>query len=171
MTADPVAAILVAAGRSRRMGHDKLWTDFWGRPTWRWSLDTLLACRAVSRVAIAVAPDAIEYFRAALPAGAGDRCLVVAGGEARADSVIAGLLALTEAGHSDETIVLVHDAARPALTVELVEAVAAAAAPKRGRSCRWSRSSIRSSGCVAGGWSHRSSARRSPRRRRRRPRA
>ena len=42
-TTSPFAAILVAAGSSRRMGADKLWTDFWGRPTWRWGLDVLLA--------------------------------------------------------------------------------------------------------------------------------
>ena len=38
----PVAAILVAAGQSRRFGGDKLWIDMWGRPVWRWGLDTLL---------------------------------------------------------------------------------------------------------------------------------
>lgn len=121
------AAILVAAGRSRRMGSDKLWTDFWGRPTWRWSLDVLLASPGLERVALAVSPDAIDEFRAALPETAADRVIVVAGGEARADSVIAGLWALTGAGYGDDTLVLVHDAARPAVTVELVEAVADAA--------------------------------------------
>ena len=54
--------------------------------------------------------------------------MIVAGGEARADSVIAGLWALTGAGHDDATLVLVHDAARPAVSVELVEAIVAAAA-------------------------------------------
>ncbi len=126
-TAVPFAAILVAAGRSRRMGSDKLWTDFWGRPTWRWSLDVLLASDGILRVAITVPADSIERFSAALPAGAADRCLVVAGGDVRADSVIAGLWALTGAGHGDETLVLVHDAARPAVTTELVVAIAAAA--------------------------------------------
>jgi len=123
------AAILVAAGRSRRMGDDdKLWIDFWGRPTWRWSLDALLATPGLIRVAITVPADAAERFAATLPVGSDDRCLVVAGGEARADSVIAGIWALTGAGHDDETLVLVHDAARPAVTVSLVSAVASAAA-------------------------------------------
>jgi len=123
------AAILVAAGRSRRMGDDdKLWIDFWGRPTWRWSLDVLLATPGLTRVAITVPADAAERFAARLPGGPSERCLVVAGGEARADSVIAGIWALTGAGHDDETLVLVHDAARPAVTVSLVSAIAAAAA-------------------------------------------
>lgn len=123
----PFTAILVAAGRSSRMGSDKLWTDLWGRPAWRWSLDALLAAPGLVRIAISVAPDAIDRFRAAVPEGVGDRCLVVAGGEGRADSVIAGIWALSGAGHGDDTVVLVHDAARPGVTTALVSAVAAAA--------------------------------------------
>jgi 2-C-methyl-D-erythritol 4-phosphate cytidylyltransferase / 2-C-methyl-D-erythritol 2,4-cyclodiphosphate synthase len=120
-------AILVAAGRSSRMGSDKLWIDLWGRPTWRWSLDTLLSVPGLVRLAVAVPADAVDRYTAALPEAERDRCLVVPGGEARADSVIAGIWALTRAGHDDETIVLVHDAARPGLTPELVTAVAEAA--------------------------------------------
>ena len=123
----PYTAILVAAGRSSRMGSDKLWADLWGRPTWRWSLDVLLQADALQRVAIAVPADALGRFRDGLPAN-DDRCLVIPGGDARADSVIAGLWALTGAGHDDETLVLVHDAARPALTPELVRSVAEAVA-------------------------------------------
>ncbi|MDQ3691396.1 MAG: 2-C-methyl-D-erythritol 2,4-cyclodiphosphate synthase [Chloroflexota bacterium] len=127
------AAILVAAGSSRRMGTDKLWTDLWGRPTWRWGLDVLLASPGLIRIAVVVPADAVERFREALPPGGDDRCLIVPGGAARADSVIAGLWALTGAGHADETLVLVHDAARPALTVGLVGSIAAAAAEGGGR--------------------------------------
>lgn len=127
----PFTAILVAAGRSSRMGTDKLWADLWGRPAWRWSLDALLATPGLVRVAITVGPDAVDRFREALPAGAADRCLVIPGGDVRADSVIAGLWALTGAGHDDETLVLVHDAARPAVEPALIEAVAAAAAGVR----------------------------------------
>ena len=119
------AAILVAAGRSTRMGSDKLWEDLWGRPTWRWSLDVLLTDADLANVAIAVPADAVERFTGALPPGEA-RCLVVPGGDSRPDSVIAGLWALTGAGHADDTLVLVHDAARPAVTPELVAAVVAA---------------------------------------------
>jgi 2-C-methyl-D-erythritol 4-phosphate cytidylyltransferase / 2-C-methyl-D-erythritol 2,4-cyclodiphosphate synthase len=116
------AAILVAAGRSTRMGSDKLWEDLWGRPTWRWSLDVLLADPDLASVAIAVPADSVDRFVAALPPGDA-RCLVIPGGDSRPDSVIAGLWALTGAGHDDETLVLVHDAARPAVTPELAAGI------------------------------------------------
>lgn len=127
---DPLAAVLVAAGRSRRMGVDKLWIDFWGRPAWRWSLDSLLSLSALTRVAVVVAEDRLDDFSSALPSP--DRCLVLPGGEERADSVLAGLRALTEAGADDRTLVLVHDAARPAASTELVERIVAAAPPHGG---------------------------------------
>jgi 2-C-methyl-D-erythritol 4-phosphate cytidylyltransferase / 2-C-methyl-D-erythritol 2,4-cyclodiphosphate synthase len=122
-----VAAILVAAGRSSRMGSDKLWADLWGRPAWRWSLDTLLAVDEIDRVALVVPADGAERFSAALPQQRGDRVVVVLGGDARADSVISGIWALTRAGHDDETLLLVHDAARPGLTTDLVTTVIEAA--------------------------------------------
>lgn len=121
-------AVLVAAGRSTRMGTDKLWADMWGRPAWRWALDALLAAPGLARVAVAVPADSIERFRAALPPAEDGRCEVVAGGEGRADSVVAGLRALSAAGYADSTVTLVHDAARPAVTPALVTAVAEAAA-------------------------------------------
>jgi 2-C-methyl-D-erythritol 4-phosphate cytidylyltransferase/2-C-methyl-D-erythritol 2,4-cyclodiphosphate synthase len=127
----PFAVILVAAGRSERMrGTDKLWLDLWGRPVWRWSLDTFLAQPGLLHLALVVPSNGIDAFASALPAGASERCLMVAGGKERADSVIAGLWALSGAGHDDETLVLVHDAARPAVTPELVERVATAAAER-----------------------------------------
>jgi 2-C-methyl-D-erythritol 4-phosphate cytidylyltransferase/2-C-methyl-D-erythritol 2,4-cyclodiphosphate synthase len=122
-----VAAILVAAGSSSRMGIDKLWADLWGRPAWRWSLDTLLAVPEVERVALVVPADAADRFGASLAAEDADRVLVVPGGQARADSVIAGIWALTRAGYDDETPLLVHDAARPGLTAALVATVIEAA--------------------------------------------
>ena len=121
-------AVLVAAGRSTRMGTDKLWADLWGRPTWRWAFDALVATPGLERIAVTVPSDAVERFRDALPPDAFERCDVVPGGEERADSVIAGLRALKAAGFDDAALTLVHDAARPGVTPELVRAVAEAAA-------------------------------------------
>ncbi|MDQ2935500.1 MAG: 2-C-methyl-D-erythritol 2,4-cyclodiphosphate synthase [Chloroflexota bacterium] len=125
-----LTAVLVAAGRSRRMGVDKLWIDLWGRPAWRWSLDALLSQSTLTRVAVVVAHDRLGDFTRALPSP--DRCLVLPGGEERADSVLAGLRALADDGADDRTLVLVHDAARPAASRELVARIVAAAPPRGG---------------------------------------
>ena len=122
----PVAAILVAAGQSRRFGGDKLWIDLWGRPAWRWGLDTLLSVPGMSLVAVVAPADALDRYAAALPPEADERVLVVAGGAERTDSVVAGIAALTAARIADDTPVLVHDAARPAASVELMVRVVAA---------------------------------------------
>jgi 2-C-methyl-D-erythritol 4-phosphate cytidylyltransferase/2-C-methyl-D-erythritol 2,4-cyclodiphosphate synthase len=127
-----LAVVLVAAGSSRRMGEDKLWIDLYGRPAWRWSLDLLLGLPAVERLALVVAAGSQVRFGSMLPPPMVDRCLQVAGGERRGDSVLAGLAALASAGFDDEAIVLVHDAARPALTVDLVQRLLDAAGERGG---------------------------------------
>lgn len=127
-----VGAVLVAAGRGRRMGGDKLWIEFSGRPAWRWSLDALLAVRGMSHVIVVAPPDATDRFAAAIPEAARPRCRVVAGGEERADSALAGIAALTAAGFPEEATVLIHDAARPGASSELMERVVAAVTPTGG---------------------------------------
>lgn len=126
MSNPPVAAILVAAGQSRRFGGDKTWIDMWGRPVWRWSLDSLLSVPGMALVAVVVPPDATQRFADALPPEVNDRVRVIAGGAERTDSVVAGIAALTAAQIAEETPVLVHDAARPAASVELMVRVVAA---------------------------------------------
>jgi 2-C-methyl-D-erythritol 4-phosphate cytidylyltransferase/2-C-methyl-D-erythritol 2,4-cyclodiphosphate synthase len=125
--ARPLAGVLVAAGRGRRMGSDKLWLEPLGRAIWRWSLDALLAVPGMEVVALVVPADGLERYRAALSPNAALRCRLLAGGEVRADSVRAGLEALVDAGVGAATVVLVHDAARPAASVALMERVARAA--------------------------------------------
>lgn len=122
----PVAAILVAAGQSRRFGADKMWIDMWGRPVWRWGLDSLLSVPGMALVAVVVPADAIQRFTDALPPDVDDRVVVIAGGAERTDSVVAGIAALTAAEIPEEAPVLVHDAARPAATAELMVRVVAA---------------------------------------------
>ncbi|HET6820285.1 MAG TPA: 2-C-methyl-D-erythritol 2,4-cyclodiphosphate synthase [Candidatus Limnocylindria bacterium] len=121
-----VAAILVAAGQSRRFGGDKMWIDIWGRPVWRWGLDTLLSVPGMSLVAVVAPAEALERYKAALPPDASDRVVVVVGGAERTDSVVAGIAALTAAQVGEDTPVLVHDAARPAASVELMVRVVGA---------------------------------------------
>ena len=108
------------------MGADKVWIDLFGRPAWRWALDALLGVEGMAYVVVVVPPDAADRFRAGIPPEARGRCQVVAGGDERADSVLAGIAALTTIGFPEDAPVLIHDAARPAASTELMERVVAA---------------------------------------------
>jgi 2-C-methyl-D-erythritol 4-phosphate cytidylyltransferase len=123
MTAgDSVGAVIVAAGRSTRMdGEDKLWAALRGpdgvdRPLLSYAAGPFQACAAIERIALVVAPEAVERARALVRDEAFDKTCVVAGGARRRDSVRNGLAALEPCAW-----VAVHDGARPLLTVELIE--------------------------------------------------
>ena len=106
-------------------GSDKLQADLLGRPVLRWSLEALVAA-GVDRIVIATSPDRIAAVAAApwLPDAV---VAVVVGGARRQDSVAAGIAALAESGTAPETVILVHDAARPLASPSLIRAVAEAA--------------------------------------------
>lgn len=111
----PVFGILVAAGRSERMeGIDKVFVPLMGRPLVVWPLTAFKKCDDVDAV-IVVAAD-VGRMRALVREWRFDKVSdVVAGGETRQESVRAGLEAARDAG-----IVVVHDAARPLVTPEII---------------------------------------------------
>jgi 2-C-methyl-D-erythritol 4-phosphate cytidylyltransferase len=112
-------AILVAAGSGVRMGGavPKALTALAGRPMLAWSLAALSRAGAV----VVAAPPGHVAQTAAIVHERFPDAAVVAGGASRAESVAAGLAALP----GEAEIVLVHDAARPLLTPEIVGAVVA----------------------------------------------
>lgn len=114
------------------MGGDKLWIDFSGRPAWRWGLDTLLAVPGMSWVVVVAPPDSLDRFRDAIPEAVRGRCEVVAGGQERADSALIGIAALTKAGFPEDGAVLIHDAARPAASSDLMARIVEAVTPTDG---------------------------------------
>jgi 2-C-methyl-D-erythritol 4-phosphate cytidylyltransferase/2-C-methyl-D-erythritol 2,4-cyclodiphosphate synthase len=96
-----------------------------GRPLVVYALEALRASGALDEIVLIVAPEDVERARRSLlrpGMGRGER--VVAGGETRQGSVRAGLAEVSAACD----LVLVHDAARPFLKPELVEACLEAAA-------------------------------------------
>lgn len=120
---DQVAAIVLAAGRSTRMGsEDKLWADLNGEPVIGRTLAGV-ASLADLDILVIVAPQVLhERLGGLVPARDGLDVRCVAGGLRRQDSVSAGLTAAPEADW-----VLVHDGARPLVTGELCSAVLAGA--------------------------------------------
>lgn len=111
-TGGPVWAIVVAAGRGERFGAPKQYERLGEKRVLDWSLD---AARAAADGVVLVVP-ASELGR---PEAAD---VVVAGGATRSASVRAGLAAVPDAA----TVVVVHDAARPAASAALFRAVIAA---------------------------------------------
>jgi 2-C-methyl-D-erythritol 4-phosphate cytidylyltransferase len=119
-------AILVAAGRGERMGQErpKAFLDLAGVPLLLRAARAFEAAPSVSRL-IAVVPEAELGEAKRLLTGLVKLRAIVAGGARRQDSVLAGLAAVPA---DFDGVVLVHDAARPLVDVELVEAVAQQAA-------------------------------------------
>lgn len=109
----PVGAVLVAAGRSERMGQDKVWAELFGRPVLMWSVAAISAS-TVQQTALVVSAHQVDRARSLCNEIDG-QIIVVPGGDRRRDSVLAGLEALP-----DVAWVAVHDAARPLLTPTLV---------------------------------------------------
>jgi 2-C-methyl-D-erythritol 4-phosphate cytidylyltransferase len=114
-----VAAIVAAAGSGDRLGGEqpKALVELAGRPIVAWSIAALAASSTVERLVIA-APDGYEDQIAAVAGetAPGLPTEVVPGGSSRSRSVANGLEAAPEAA-----IVVVHDAARPLVTAELVD--------------------------------------------------
>ena len=116
-----VAAIIVAAGKGERAGaqQPKQFVDLGGGRTMvGMSVAAFLAAPAVDHVIVAVPPG----FADRIPAG--KRLTVVEGGARRQDSMAAAFTRVPPTAD----IVLVHDAARPFVSAELIAATIAAAA-------------------------------------------
>lgn len=119
------AAIVPAAGRGERLGPGtpKALRMLGGVPLLVHAVRALAQARAVRLVVVAAPPDDVAEVRALLADHhVGAELSVVAGGATRRESVRLALATLP----ADVDAVLVHDAARPLVPVELVDAVAAA---------------------------------------------
>jgi 2-C-methyl-D-erythritol 4-phosphate cytidylyltransferase len=119
-----VWAILVAAGRGERLGLDrpKAFANIGDEPLLAEPLRRLEACPWIDAIVL-VAPPGWEEpaILLAEEEGCGKVRACVAGGEERSDSVRAGLAEVSD----DAIVILVHDAARPLVTDDVVERVLA----------------------------------------------
>ena len=107
-------ALVVAAGRGERLGSGgpKAFVALAGRPMLDWSIDALRQVAAVEQIVVAL-PEGFES-----PQGT----VGVVGGAARSQSVLNALAAADPRAE----VVVVHDAARPLVSAELIEACIAA---------------------------------------------
>ena len=113
-SAPAVTAVIAAAGSGERLGAGgpKAFVHVAGRPMIEWSIEAFRACESMHSIVVAAPPGHVGDL-------AGDDLGVVPGGATRAQSV-ANALEAVGTGY-----VAIHDAARPLLTPELVEALVA----------------------------------------------
>src|SRR4029077_227417 len=118
-----VAVILPAAGRSTRFGdpkQKKIYAELEGRAVWLRAAEPFVNRDDVAQILVVIAPEDRELFeRRFRPSVAFMNIRVVEGGAERSDSVAKALESLDP----NCDFVAVHDAARPCLTAELIDAV------------------------------------------------
>ena len=112
-----VGAIIPAAGSGTRMGGArKPFLELAGKPLLQHCLESFFQIKSIQHIMVVLPADQMGQ----LPNWLNEpRVKVVQGGAQRADSVRAGLTALP----ADVDVVIVHDAARPLVTPELVKRV------------------------------------------------
>lgn len=114
-----IAAIIVAAGRGQRAGGaqaKQLW-QLGQRQVFLWSVDAFLAHPLVTHCVLVVPSGQTDTYATLCPKDA----IIVEGGETRTASVRAGLSACERFGAER---VMIHDAARPGITPEVIAALA-----------------------------------------------
>lgn len=123
VSASSCIALIVAAGTGQRFGAErpKQYLDLAGQPVLRRTVEAFRRHPKVSAVRVVINPAFRDLYDAAV-AGL-DLPEPVAGGASRQDSVRNGLEALAE---SAPDLVLIHDAARPLIDADTIDAVIAA---------------------------------------------
>ncbi len=112
--------IIPAAGQAKRFnaGFNKIWTELDGLSLLYRSVAAFNSHPEVTVIVIAASPGEVEAVTATMKPF--NKVInVVAGGDTRCDSVLLGLKALPE----DVEIVLVHDAARPLVSKQVIDNV------------------------------------------------
>jgi len=121
-----VTAILTAAGAGERLGAElpKALVPVAGKPMFLWAAENLAAAQVVDQLIVTCPPAHAELFKDLLKQQRAESpsWQVVVGGDARQQSVANALAALPAA----TGIVLVHDAARPFASPDLIKRVVAA---------------------------------------------
>lgn len=121
------AVIIPAAGKAERFGasENKTFAKLDGRPLFIRAIELFLNRDDVCQIILAAAPEDMETMKSKYAANIAFMGVkLVEGGAERSDSVRAGLAVLDD----EAEFVAVHDAARPCVTPEMIDAVLAEAA-------------------------------------------
>lgn len=126
--AGTVYALIPAAGRGARFGsaENKVFAPLLGRPLLGWTLQAFVDCAKVDEIILIGGAGDLRRLRGiGLLYGGGKVSAVVEGGATRQESVRLGLAAIPEYSDSkgSRRLILVHDAARPCVTPEIIARV------------------------------------------------
>lgn len=116
-----VSVIFPAAGRGKRMkaGMNKVFLELSGIPILVRTLLRFSSCSEVDNLVVVVGEEEVAFVRGILGRVPGLKpWQVVAGGSERQYSVWNGIQAIDDA--SDDDIILVHDAARPLISTDVI---------------------------------------------------
>lgn len=121
-------AVILAAGKGERLGNvDKAFLSLGPKPVVAYSLLAFESCPHIDYIVLVVRKERLEGSRGlARLFGISKLMKIVAGGNRRQDSVKAGLNALP----TEARMVVIHDAARPLVTPELISLCVASARTK-----------------------------------------
>ncbi|MFP3880392.1 MAG: 2-C-methyl-D-erythritol 4-phosphate cytidylyltransferase [Dehalococcoidia bacterium] len=114
---EKLGAVIVAAGTSQRMaGINKLFVPLSDKPLLAWSVDICQSCSLVQQVALVLNDDDLGRGQTLKEERAWSKVILCRGGVHRQDSVKEGLRQIRYCEW-----VMIHDAARPFLTPNLIE--------------------------------------------------
>jgi len=115
---EKVGAVIVAAGKGERMGGiDKMFTQLGDKPILVRVIDTFQKCQPVDQIVVVINKENLELCRRLVTEQGWTKITrICPGGERRQDSVAAGLSQLNQCQW-----VIIHDGARPLVSVELIE--------------------------------------------------
>jgi 2-C-methyl-D-erythritol 4-phosphate cytidylyltransferase len=112
-----VGVVIVAAGSGQRMGGiNKLFIPLGGKPLLAWSVDTCQGCSFITQVVLVLNDKDLNRGEKLKQERGWSKVALCPGGVRRQDSVREGLRQI-----GDCDWVMIHDGARPFLTLDLIE--------------------------------------------------
>jgi len=115
-TVSQAGAVIVGAGSSQRLGADKVFLPLAGKPLLAWSVDVCQNCELLSQIVIVLNETNLDSGRNLVAERGWSKVVgVCLGGERRQDSVRQGLKEMKRCDW-----VVIHDGARPFLTLDLI---------------------------------------------------
>ncbi len=112
-----MGAVVVGAGTGERMaGMNKLFVPLGSKPLLAWSVDTCHGCSFITRIVLVLSDRDLIRGRELKEERHWSKVTICRGGARRQDSVKEGLKRIVNCGW-----VMIHDGARPFLTLDLIE--------------------------------------------------